>query len=288
MTQPLVLTLACADRPGITARVTGFLFERGANILDAQQFNDRCEAGGTDRFFMRVVFDPDGATAEGLRADFTALAGAFGMEWKMAREDRPRRTVIMVSKFDHCLVDLIYRWRTGELAIDPVAIVSNHPRAAAIQVDIGDIPFHHIPVTPETKPAAEAQLRALAEETDAELIVLARYMQVFSDDLSAHFAGRAINIHHSFLPGFKGAKPYHQAHARGVKIIGATAHFVTADLDEGPIIHQDVERITHADSPEDLVRKGRDIERRVLAEAVRLFAEDRVLMNGNRTVVFRG
>lgn len=285
---PLVLTLACADRPGITARVTGFLFERGANILDAQQFNDRAASGGTDRFFMRVVFDPDGSTAENLRADFTSLADELGMAWKMAREDRPRRTIIMVSKFDHCLVDLIYRCRTGELPIDIVAIASNHPREAAIRVDIGDIPFRHIPVTPDTKPQAEARLRALAEETDAELIVLARYMQVFSDDLSAHFAGRAINIHHSFLPGFKGAKPYHQAHARGVKIIGATAHFVTADLDEGPIIHQDVERITHADSPEDLVRKGRDIERRVLAEAVRLFAEDRVLMNGNRTVVFRG
>ena len=292
MAQPLVLTLACADRPGITARVTGFLFERGCNILDAQQFNDRAEAGGPraddDRFFMRVVFDPDGSTREALRADFAALASEFAMEWKMAREDRPRRTIIMVSKFDHCLVDLLYRWRTGELAIDPVAIVSNHPREAAIRVDIGDTPFHHIPVTPDTKPEAEAQLRALAEETDAELVVLARYMQVFSDDLSAHFAGRAINIHHSFLPGFKGARPYHQAHARGVKIIGATAHFVTADLDEGPIIHQDVERITHADSPEDLVRKGRDIERRVLAEAVRLFAQERVLMNGNRTVVFRG
>jgi formyltetrahydrofolate deformylase len=288
MTEPLVLTLACTDRPGITARVTGFLFERGCNILDAQQFNDRAEAGGTDRFFMRVVFDPDGATREALRADFAGLAGAFGMEWKMAREDRPRRTIILVSKFDHCLVDLLYRWRTGELAIDPVAIVSNHPREAAIRVDICDIPFHHIPVTPDTKPAAEAEFRALAAQTDAELIVLARYMQVFSDEQSAHFAGRCINIHHSFLPGFKGARPYHQAHARGVKIIGATAHFVTADLDEGPIIHQDVERITHADSPEDLVRKGRDIERRVLAEAVRLFAQERVLMNGNRTVVFRG
>jgi formyltetrahydrofolate deformylase len=286
--EPFVLTLACPDRPGITARVTGFLFERGANILDAQQFNDRGEAGGSDRFFMRVVFDPDGSTREELRADFTALAVELGMEWKMAREDRPRRTLILVSKFDHCLVDLIYRWRTGELAIEPVGIVSNHPREAAIRVDIGDIPFHHIPVTPDTKPAAEAQLRALAEASDAELVVLARYMQVFSDDLSAHFAGRAINIHHSFLPGFKGARPYHQAHARGVKIIGATAHFVTADLDEGPIIHQDVERITHADSPADLVRKGRDIERRVLAEAVRLFAQERVLMNGTRTVVFRG
>lgn len=288
MAAPLILTLACPDRPGITARVTGFLFERGCNILDAQQFNDRASNGGEDRFFMRVVFDPDGSTPEGLRADFAALAGEFAMEWKMAAEDRPRRTIIMVSKFDHCLVDLIYRWRTGELAIDPVAIVSNHPREAAIRVDIGAIPFHHIPVTPDTKPAAEAVLRALAEETRAELVVLARYMQVFSDEQSAHFAGRCINIHHSFLPGFKGARPYHQAHERGVKIIGATAHFVTADLDEGPIIHQDVERITHADSPEDLVRKGRDIERRVLAEAVRLFAEERVLMNGGRTVVFRG
>ncbi len=285
---PLVLTLACPDRPGITARVTGFLFERGCNILDAQQFNDRAANGGEDRFFMRVVFDPDGATPEGLRADFAGMAGEFGMDWTMVREDRPRRTIIMVSKFDHCLVDLIYRCRIGELPIAIVAIVSNHPREAAIRVDIGDIPFHHIPVTPDTKPEAEARLKALADETAAELVVLARYMQVFSDDLSAHFTGRAINIHHSFLPGFKGARPYHQAHARGVKIIGATAHFVTADLDEGPIIHQDVERITHADSPEDLVRKGRDIERRVLAEAVRLFAQERVLMNGNRTVVFRG
>ena len=164
MAAPLILTLACADRPGITARVTGFLFERNCNILDAQQFNDRAEAGGTDRFFMRVVFDPDGSTAEGLRADFTALAAEFAMEWKMAREDRPRRTIILVSKFDHCLVDLLYRWRTGELPIDPVAIVSNHPREAAIRVDIGDIPFHHIPVTPDTKPAAEAAFRARAEQ----------------------------------------------------------------------------------------------------------------------------
>ena len=285
---PLILTLACADRPGITARVTGFLFERGCNILDAQQFNDRAEAGGTDRFFMRVVFDPDGASAEGLRADFAALAGEYAFDWTMITEDRPRRTIICLSTFDHCLVDLLYRWRTGELPIDPVAIVSNHPRDAAIRVEIGDIPFHHIPVTPDTKPQAEAALRALADATDAELVVLARYMQVFSDEQSAHFAGRCINIHHSFLPGFKGARPYTQAHARGVKIIGATAHFVTADLDEGPIIHQDVERITHADSPADLVRKGRDIERRVLAEAVRLFAQERILLNGGRTVVFRG
>ena len=288
MAEPLILTLACPDQPGITARVTGFLFDRGCNILDAQQFNDRAEAGGADRFFMRVVFDPDGSDAPALRAEFAGLAHSLSMGWKMARQGRPRRTIIMVSKFDHCLVDLLYRWRTGELAIDPVAIVSNHPREVAIRMEIGAIPFHHIPVSSETKPEAEAALRALAAETDAELVVLARYMQVFSDAQAAHFAGRCINIHHSFLPGFKGARPYHQAHARGVKIIGATAHFVTADLDEGPIIHQDVERITHADSPADLVRKGRDIERRVLAEAVRLFVEERVLLNGARTVVFRG
>ena len=284
MANALILTLSCADRPGITARVTGFLFERGCNILDAQQFNDRT----SDRFFMRVAFDPTGTGSETLRQDFARLAGECAMNWKIAAQDRPRRVIIMVSKFDHCLVDLIYRWRTGELNIDPVAIISNHPREAAIHTDIGEIPFHHLPVTKETKPQQEAQVRAIAEETDAELVILARYMQIFSDEQSARFAGRCINIHHSFLPGFKGAKPYHQAHERGVKIIGATAHFVTADLDEGPIIHQDVERISHADSPADLVRKGRDIERRVLAEAVRMFAQDRVLLNGNRTVVLRG
>ena len=281
---PLLLTLSCTDRPGITARVTGFLFDRGCNILDAQQYNDR----SSDRFFMRIAFDPTGTAADSLRADFTRLAGEYAMEWKIAAQERARRVIIMVSKFDHCLVDLLYRWRTGELNIDPVAIISNHPREAAIHTDIGDIPFHHLPVTKETKAVQEAEVRRIAEQTQAELVVLARYMQIFSDDQSSHFAGRCINIHHSFLPGFKGARPYHQAHERGVKIIGATAHFVTGDLDEGPIIHQDVERITHADSPEDLVRKGRDIERRVLAEAVRLFAQERVLMNGNRTVVFRG
>lgn len=288
MSTPLILTLDCADKPGITAKVTAFLFERGCNILDAQQFNDHDSAEGEDRFFMRVVFDPDGLDATQLRTQFTEFAQSFGMRWQIAQRERARRVIIMVSKADHCLVDLLYRWRTGELNIDPVAIVSNHPREAAIRIDIGDVPFHHVPVTPDTKAEAEARLRDLADETDAELIVLARYMQIFSDEQSSHFAGRCINIHHSFLPGFKGAKPYHQAHARGVKIIGATAHFVTADLDEGPIIHQDVERISHADTPADLVRKGRDIERRVLAEAVRLFAQDRVLMNGNRTVVFRG
>lgn len=284
MSSPLVLTLTCADQTGITARVSAFLFERGCNILDAQQFRDET----SDRFFMRVAFDPLGTTADDLRASFAKLGGEYTMEWKIVSLDRARRVIIMVSKGDHCLVDLLYRLRVGELNIEPVAIVSNHPREVAIRTDIGDISFHHVPVTKETKPEAEARVREIAEETDAELVVLARYMQIFSDEQSAHFAGRCINIHHSFLPGFKGARPYHQAHERGVKIIGATAHFVTADLDEGPIIHQDVERITHSDSPADLVRKGRDIERRVLAEAVRLFAGERVLMNGNRTVVFRG
>ncbi|KPP94440.1 formyltetrahydrofolate deformylase [Erythrobacter sp. HL-111] len=288
MGEPLILTLSCADQPGITALVTGFLYERGCNILDAQQFNDRPPSGAGDRFFMRIAFDPDGVAADRLKTEFSDFADAHAMEWKLARRDRPRRVIIMVSKFDHCLVDLLYRWRTGELPIDPVAIISNHPREVAIRSDIGEIPFHYLPVTPETKEEQEEALRALAEELQADLVVLARYMQIFSDAQARHFAGRCINIHHSFLPGFKGARPYTQAYERGVKIIGATAHFVTGDLDEGPIIHQDVERITHADSASDLVRKGRDIERRVLAEAVRLFVEERVLLNGNRTVVFRG
>ncbi|MBX7494329.1 formyltetrahydrofolate deformylase [Qipengyuania sp. 6B39] len=284
MSEPLVLTLSCADRPGITARVTSFLFERGGNILEAQQFNDRT----SDAFFMRVDFDPGEQTADALRVDFAGLAGDFGMDWKIVTRDRPRRVLIMVSKFDHCLADLLYRWRIGELAMEPVAIVSNHPRAAIEHTDIGDIPFHHLALTRESKAGQETQVRAIAEETGAELVVLARYMQILSDEQAAHFAGRCINIHHSFLPGFKGAKPYHQAHDRGVKMIGATAHYVTADLDEGPIIHQDAEPISHADTPEELVRKGREIENRVLAEAVRLHLEERVLLNGKRTVVFRG
>ncbi|MHA6316215.1 formyltetrahydrofolate deformylase [Altererythrobacter sp. CAU 1778] len=283
MADPLVLTLSCADRPGLTALVTGFLAQRGGNILEAQQFNDR-EA---DRFFMRIEFDPGSAAREALRGEFAGLGREHDMEWKLALRDRPRRVMLMVSKFDHCLADLIYRWRIGELAMEPVAIVSNHPREAIAHTPLGDLPFHHLPVTREIKEQQEAQVRALAEEVDAELVVLARYMQILSDEQAAHFAGRCINIHHSFLPGFKGAKPYHQAFERGVKMIGASAHYVTADLDEGPIIHQDVERITHADTPDELVRKGRDIERRVLAEAVRLHLEERVLMNGKRTVVFR-
>jgi formyltetrahydrofolate deformylase len=284
MSEPLILTLNCEDRPGITAKVTGFLFERGCNVLEAQQFNDL----STNRFFMRVAFDAGNTSRDQLRSEFETLAREYAMQWKIALQARPRRVLIMVSKFDHCLVDLLYRWRMGELNIDPVAIVSNHPREAAIQTDIGDIPFHHVPVTKATKSDAEGQLRQIADESNAELVVLARYMQILSDEQAAHFAGRCINIHHSFLPGFKGAKPYHQAHARGVKMIGATAHFVTSDLDEGPIIHQDVEAISHADTPEELVRKGRDIERRVLAEAVRLFTQERVAIAGGRTVVFGG
>ena len=283
MSEPLVLTLSCADRPGITARVTSFLFERGGNILEAQQFNDR----SSDAFFMRVEFDPGEASREMIRTEFAPIAAEHAMDWKLALRDRPRRVLIMVSRFDHCLADLLYRLRIGELPMEPVAIISNHPRAAIEHTHPGDIPFHHLPVTSGEKSAQEAKVRAIAEESGAELVVLARYMQILSDEQAAHFSGRCINIHHSFLPGFKGAKPYHQAYERGVKMIGASAHYVTADLDEGPIIHQDVEPISHADTPDQLVRKGRDIESRVLAEAVRLHLEDRVLLNGQRTVVFR-
>jgi formyltetrahydrofolate deformylase len=277
------LTLSCRDRPGITARVTGALFEAGGNILEAQQFND-AEGGA---FFMRVAFDPGATDPKAFRAALTPLGDDLGMAWTLRPRDVPRRVLILVSKFDHCLADLLYRVRIGELPMEVVAIAGNHPAEALVHTNIREVPYHHLPVTAETKAAQEARLLDLIAETGAELVVLARYMQVLSDDLAARLAGRCINIHHSFLPGFKGAKPYHQAHARGVKMIGATAHYVTAALDEGPIIHQDVEPITHADSPDELVRKGRDIERRVLAEAVRLHLDDRVLLNGGRTVVFR-
>jgi formyltetrahydrofolate deformylase len=278
-----ILTLSCRDRPGIVARVTGTLADLGGNILEAQQFDD---LDGGD-FFMRVAFDPDGGDPERFRTGFAALAGEFGMTWRLRARDVPRKVLLLVSKFDHCLADLLYRVRIGELPMEVVGIVCNHPREVLTHAAIGDTPFHHLPIARNTKPQQEARIKTIVEETGAELVVLARYMQILSDDMAAFLSGRCINIHHSFLPGFKGAKPYHQAHARGVKMIGATAHYVTADLDEGPIIHQDVEAITHADRPEDLVRKGRDIERRVLAEAVRLHLEDRVLLNGTRTVVFR-
>ena len=283
MSGDIVLTLSCSDRPGITARVTGYLAEAGCNIQEAQQFNDQDEAS----FFMRVAFDPRGADLAALEQGFAAVAAEHGMEWRMRERETLRKVVLMVSKFDHCLGDLLYRTRIGELPIEVVAIIGNHPREALSISLIGDIPYHHFPITKETKPQQEAQVKQVVTDTGAELVVLARYMQILSDDLARFLSGRCINIHHSFLPGFKGAKPYHQAHARGVKMIGATAHYVTADLDEGPIIHQDVEAVSHADRPDDLVRKGRDIERRVLAEAVRLHLQDRVLLNRDKTVVFR-
>ena len=277
-----VLTLSCIDRPGLVATISGQLFEAGANILEAQQFND-VETG---RFFMRLVFDcPEGAHAA-VHDRVAETAARFGMDWKLRARDRRARALLLVSRMDHCLGDLLYRTRIGELAMDVVGIVSNHPREALNVSLIGDIPFHHLPITKDTKSQQEAQIKALVGSTGAELLVLARYMQILSDDLSAFLSGRCINIHHSFLPGFKGAKPYHQAFVRGVKMIGATAHYVTADLDEGPIIVQDVEAVSHADTPEDLVRKGRDIERRVLARAVAYQLEDRVLLNGSKTVVF--
>lgn len=280
----IVLTLSCRNRPGIVAAVSAHLFENACNILDAQQFDDV----QTGNFFMRVVFNrlEGAATLAELRTGFAPLAERFGMAWSMRDTQTRRRVMILVSKFDHCLADLLYRWRTGELQMDLAAIVSNHPRETYAHLDFGGAPFHHLPVSKDTKLEQEAALWALIREVSPDLVVLARYMQVLSDGLSAKLAGRCINIHHSFLPGFKGAKPYHQAHARGVKLIGATAHYVTSDLDEGPIVEQDVERISHRDTPEDLVRKGRDIERRVLARAVRLHIEDRVLLNGSKTVVF--
>ena len=285
ITHGFALTLSCEDRPGLVAAVAGFLAENRCNILESQQFDDV----DSKRFFMRVMAAPlEGAPAlPDLSDRFAAVAKRYGMDWSIRPNDRRMRVMILVSRFDHCLADLLYRARIGELAIDVVGIISNHPRAALNLALADSIPFHELPVTAETKPQQEARIKTLVEESGAELIVLARYMQILSPDLVAFLSGRCINIHHSFLPGFKGAKPYHQAWARGVKMIGATAHYVTDDLDEGPIIHQDVEAISHADRPDDLVRKGRDIERRVLARAVHYHVEDRVLVNGARTVVFR-
>jgi formyltetrahydrofolate deformylase len=278
-----VLTLSCLNRPGIVAAVSTYLFELGADIREAQQFDDT-ESG---KFFARIAFDLAGDTRiEALREGFATIADGFKANWKISDHGTPRRVLLLVSKFDHCLADLLYRWRIGELEMTPTAIVSNHGIEHYAGLDFGGLPFHHLPITKDTKMEQEAQIWALVKETKSELVVLARYMQVLSDALTQKLAGRCINIHHSFLPGFKGAKPYHQAHHRGVKLIGATAHYVTSDLDEGPIIEQDVERISHADTPDDLVRKGRDIERRVLARAVRYHLEDRVISNGKKTVVF--
>jgi formyltetrahydrofolate deformylase len=278
------LTLSCDNAPGIVAEVANTLFKHGGNIQEANQFDD----ADTGRFFMRVAFAmPADGDIAALREAMGAAAERFGMTWKLrARADRPK-VMLLASKFHHCLNDLLSRWHSGEMPMEVVGVISNHPREVYAHVDLGDVPFHHLPITKTDKPEQEAKLLGIVADSGAEVIVLARYMQVLSDELAGRFFGRCINIHHSFLPGFKGAKPYHQAHARGVKMIGATAHYVTAELDEGPIIEQEVERVSHKDRADDLVQKGRDIERRVLARALALHLEDRVLLNGHTTVVFR-
>jgi formyltetrahydrofolate deformylase len=278
-----VLVLSCADRPGIVNAVTTFLMRHGGDIRESQQFGDR-QSG---RFFMRIDFEAsEETTADALRADFAVTAAEFGMEYELWSATAPYRTLIMVSKQLHCLNDLLFRHSTGALQIEVPAVVSNHPDAEPLVKSYG-IDFHHIPVSPDTKEDAEAELLGLVDGLGIHLVVLARYMQILSDDLCRSLSGRAINIHHSFLPSFKGARPYHAAFDRGVKLVGATAHYVTADLDEGPIIEQDVTRVDHTHSPEQLVAAGRDVEAAVLARAVAWHAQTRVLLNGNRTVVFR-
>ena len=278
-----VLILSCPDRPGIVHAVSGFLVKRGGNILESHQFDDQM----TGRFFMRIDFEiPGPAIAEELRVEFAPVAAEYDMEYEVWDAKAPYRTLIMASKQLHCLNDLLFRWSTGTLQIEIPAVVSNHLDAEPLARAHG-LDFAHIPVTPETKPRAEDQVRELVERHGIHLVVLARYMQVLSDELSGELAGKAINIHHSFLPSFKGAKPYHQAFDRGVKLVGATAHYVTADLDEGPIIEQDVVRVDHSFNQQQLVTAGRDVEAQVLSRAVRWHAESRVLLNGTRTVVFR-
>lgn len=284
MSETYVLTLSCVDHPGIVAAVATHLSKNGGNIVEAHQFEDR----DTGRFFMRVAFEFVGKDRfDEFRAGFEPIADHHGFDYSLRPMSTRKRVVLMVSKFDHCLADLLYRYHIGELSMEVVAIVANHPREMFAHHDFGSIPFHHLPISKDTKAEQEARIKAIVTDTNADLVVLARYMQILSDDMARFLSGRCINIHHSFLPGFKGAKPYHQAHSRGVKLIGATAHFVTSDLDEGPIIEQDVERISHSDRPDMLVGKGRDIERRVLARAVAFFLEDRVLLNGDKTVVFK-
>jgi formyltetrahydrofolate deformylase len=283
-TGDFVLVLDCPDRPGIVHSVSGFLFEHGGNIVESQQFFDRLNG----RFFMRIDFSMADATAtvESLRSEFGEVSRRFEMSYEIWETAAPYRTLIMVSKQLHCLNDLLFRHSTGSLNIDIPVVVSNHPDAEAL-VRAHGIEFRHIPVTPGTKPDAEAELISIHKELGIHLVVLARYMQVLSDDLCRQLSGQAINIHHSFLPSFKGAKPYHQAFDRGVKLIGATAHYVTADLDEGPIIEQDVIRVDHNHDQDQLVSAGRDVEAQVLSRAVRWHSESRVLLDGHRTVVFR-
>ena len=276
------LTVACPSTRGIVAAISSHLAGKGCNITDSSQFDD----AETGRFFMRVSFVPEtGVGLEELRSSFAATAERFAMEHAFHDEAERMKVVIMVSRFGHCLNDLLYRWRIGALPIDIVAVISNHMDYQKVVVN-HDIPFHCIRVTPATKAEAEARLLAVVEESGAELVVLARYMQVLSDALCRRMSGRIINIHHSFLPSFKGANPYKQAYERGVKLIGATSHYVTADLDEGPIIEQDTIRVTHAQSPEDYVSLGRDVESQVLARAIHAHIHRRVFLNGNKTVVF--
>ncbi|MDN4471615.1 formyltetrahydrofolate deformylase [Demequina zhanjiangensis] len=280
-TSRFVLSLSCPDRPGIVHAVSGTLAEHEGNITESQQFGD----ADTGLFFMRVEVESPAPQAE-LEAAFTALADRFDMTWRLDVAGRRMRTVVMVSKAAHCVNDLLFRERAGTLPVDIVAVVGNHPTLKPLAEFYGK-PFHHIPVTADTKAEAEQQVLALVDETDAELVVLARYMQILSPEMCGALKGRAINIHHSFLPSFKGARPYFQAHDRGVKLIGATAHYVTADLDEGPIIEQDVDRVDHTYTPETLTATGADVERRALARAVRWHAEHRVLLDGHRTIVFK-
>jgi formyltetrahydrofolate deformylase len=277
-----ILTLSCPDRRGIVHRVSGLLLAHHGNILDAQQFGDEL----TGQFFLRVHFGLEHDAIESVRLAFEATALEFNMQWEIHAASERAKLVILVSKQGHCLNDLLFRVRSAQLRADIAAVVSNHPDFETLVTSQG-IAFHHLPVTPETKEQQEHQLMALINELDIDLVVLARYMQILSPQLCGYLQGRAINIHHSFLPSFKGAKPYYQAHARGVKLIGATAHYVTPDLDEGPIIEQDIERVDHAMGVQDLTRVGSDVESLVLARAVKAHIEHRILLNGSRTVVFR-
>ncbi|WP_137129203.1 formyltetrahydrofolate deformylase [Rhizobium sp. FY34] len=278
----LVLTVSCPTARGIVAAISGYLAQQGCNIIDSSQFDDLT----TKQFFMRVSFlSEEGVSAADLEKGFIAVADRFAMVWNLHDAEKREKVLLMVSRFGHCLNDLLYRWKIGALPIDIVGVVSNHFDYQKVIVN-HDIPFHHIKVTKDNKPEAEARLLDLVEQTGTELIVLARYMQVLSDPLCQKMSGKIINIHHSFLPSFKGANPYKQAYERGVKLIGATAHYVTADLDEGPIIEQDTVRVTHAQSPEDYVSMGRDVEAQVLARAVHAHIHHRTFINGNRTIVF--
>ncbi|GII55589.1 formyltetrahydrofolate deformylase [Planotetraspora thailandica] len=280
MSAEYVLTLSCPDRPGVVAAVSGLLARQGGNITESQQFGDPI----AQRFFMRVQFVSELGLDE-LRTAFAALAPEFGMDLQIFDRAVKTKALLLVSKFDHCLNDLLYRVRSGTLAIDIVGVASNHPDLRPLTQSYG-IDYHHLPVTADTRAKQEAEVLTLVDHYQADVVVLARYMQVLSDDVCAKLAGRMINIHHSFLPSFKGAKPYHQAHSRGVKLIGATAHYVTSDLDEGPIIEQEVARVNHTHTPDDLVAMGRDVECRALARAVGWHAEHRVLLDGHKTVIF--